>query len=275
MKNTLTKTIKAFCLVLLAAVAFHESPAIAADVYAAILAKKEIRVGISQHYPPLNFESGKKGLEVEMATRLGEFLGVKVVLVPLGVKDYVPALEKKKVDIICAGFSRNLTRGRTIWFSVPYLTVTPAVLAQKRILPKQRYGDQFEESPISTIWDLENVAGFSFAVKAGSSYEELLKDHFPKNRRITVLTNEEGLALLEKGDVDGLVHDSLFLQYLYNKSASMRSSYKLLQGGRQAEKICIGIPFGETVLKNQIDLFIEEMTRQGHVDRWLQKYSGE
>ncbi|MFC1852273.1 substrate-binding periplasmic protein [candidate division CSSED10-310 bacterium] len=242
-------------------------------VYQGIMEKKEIRVGISKDYPPLNFEAGKKGLEVEMANLMGTFLGVAVKLVPLDVKDYVNAIAEKKVDIVMAGLSRNLVRAKTIWFSTPYLSATPAVLAKKHRLPQTQFGEEFEQAPITTIWDLRRLTSFTFAVKKGSSYENLLADKFPDMPKVFVTSNEEGLKLLKEGKVHGFVHDSLYLQYLFSTRAQYKGTYTLLKGGRQVEEICVGLPFGDIILKNQIDLFVQELLRQGQIDEWLERFN--
>jgi polar amino acid transport system substrate-binding protein len=255
----------------LSGVAFS-SGADAADVYGKIMKKKEIRIGVSLHYPPLNFNGGEKGVEMMMARRLGNFFGVKVVLVPLSVSEYVEAIIKGRVDVVIAGFSRNLERGAKIWFSDPYFTVSPGVLVNARILPERSFGDEFEESPVSTIWDLKMLTRLTLAVKKGSAYETLLKENFQEMARVVVSSNEEGIEALEKGKVDGFVHDSLFLQYLYSTNARFHGSYRLLQGGRQKEYLCIGLPFGDTILKNQIDLFVAELARLGLVDDWMNSF---
>ena len=79
--------------------------------------------------------------------------------------------------------------------------------------------------------------------------------------------------VLKKRKVNGFVHDSLYLEYLYNTNGSYRSSYKLLKGGKVTEKLCIGLPFGDIILKNQVDLFIAEMKRQGQITEWLKNYN--
>ncbi len=245
------------------------------DVYSAIMRGKQVRVGISKDYPPLNFNAGARGAEIEMIRHLGEFLGVRVELVPLEVGEYAAAIRKRRVDMVIAGFSRNLERGRLIWFSKPYITVTPGVLADSRSIPQTRFGDQFEQAPISTIWDLKRLSDFRFAVKKGSTYQRILESAFPDMPRVLVGSNEEGLELLQKGSVDGFVHDSLYLEYLFSNSAKLRSSYVLLKGGSRTENLCVGLPFGDSILKNQIDLFIDEIIRLGLMDEWLKKYSAE
>jgi len=243
-----------------------------AQVYQKIIKSGEVTIGISKHYPPLNFDAGRKGVDIELARELGKFLGAKVRLVPLEVTDYVPSLTNGKIDVLMAGLSRNLPRGKKIWFSEPYITLTPAVLAGKRSLPQTKYGEEFEEAPIKTLWDLERLSRFKYAVKKGSSYEDLLKQKMPGAPVVYYKTNEEGLTLLEKGKVDGLVHDSLYLQHLYNTGSKFRSQYTLLQGGNQVEKICLGLPFGDIILKNQVDIFVLELLRLGVIEVWLEKY---
>jgi polar amino acid transport system substrate-binding protein len=245
----------------------------AGEAYRDIMKRKTLRVGISMDYPPLNFNAGEKGVEIELARGLGEFMGVQVRLVPLPVERYAAALERREVDVVIAGFSRNLARAKTVWFSEPYLSVTPAVLADSRSIPQTSYGAEFEQAPLRTLWDLKRLTDFRFAVKKGSVYEELLKTEFPDMTRVQIASNEEGMDLLKKGAVNGFVHDSLYLEYLYGTSAKLRNSYVLLAGGTRIEKICVGLPFGDTVLKQQVDTFIQEILRLGRIEEWLTRYS--
>ncbi|MCP4137793.1 MAG: amino acid ABC transporter substrate-binding protein [bacterium] len=243
------------------------------QVYRSILLKKELRVGISKDYRPLNFNNGERGVEINMARKLGEFLGAKIQLVPLDFADYLPAIEQNRVDIVIAGMSKNLEKAKRIWFSKAYFNITPAVLANKKILPRTRFGDEFEQRTIRTIWDLKHLNSFKFAIKKGSAYEAILNEKFPNMPKRIVATNQEGLDLLDKGEVHGFVHDSLYLQYLYRNTSRYQSSYKLLHGGNRIEQLCIGLPFGDYLLKNQVDIFISEMIRQGYLENWLDEFN--
>lgn len=240
--------------------------------YRDIQQRKQIRIGISKNYPPLNFNAGEKGVEILMARRLGEFLGVETVLVPLNVNEYTAAITDRKVDIVIAGFSRSLQRARYIWFSEPYLSVTPGVLADNRSIPQTSYGEKFEETPIKSLWDLKRLTGMTLAVKKESIYEQIIRTDFPQFRMVLVTSNEEGLAMLAEGRVNGFIHDSLYLEYLYDASAKLRNSYALLKGGHRIERLCVGLPFGDPVLKNQVDAFILEIIRLGYIDQWLREF---
>lgn len=241
--------------------------------YEKIKARGEIRIGISMNYPPLNFNSGEKGVEMEMAKKLGNFLDCSVKFVPLPVSEYISALEEGKVDILMSGLSRNMVRAKKIWYSVPYLTLTPAVLVRKAVLPQTQFGEQFEQRPFETIFDLRRLNSFTFALKKGSTYEVLLSEKFPDFPQVIVANDEEGLKKVEDGEAQGFVHDSLYLQYMYSKDAKLKRNYQLLSGGRIEEHLSIGLPFGAVILKNQIDIFIQELQRQGLLDEWLENFS--
>ncbi len=246
-----------------------------ASTYKSIMDRGSVRIGVSKHYPPLNFGNGTRGVEAEMAREFGAFLGLKVEIVPLKLFEYVPALENGEVDIVIAGLSRSLPRARKIWFSVPYLTITPAALVSRRVLPQTGFGDQFEQAPFRTIWDLKRLNGFKCAVKRESSHVDLLEAHFPGVEQILVSGNKEGFESIASGTAQGFIHDSLYLQYMHRKDAALGGSFALLTGGDRVEEICAGLPFGDAVLKNQVDIFIAELKRQGRIARWIERFNNE
>lgn len=247
------------------------------EIYTSILKSGKIRIGVSRYYPPLHNTIQKNGklhhygAEIRMAKSLGKFLGVQVETIPLDMKDYVPSLQKRQVDVLIAGLSRNLKRGKEIWFSDPYYRITPGVLVDTRILPQTNFGDEFEEDPFRTIWDLKRLPDFTYAVKRDSSYADLIKEKFPGQKIKYVSTNEEGLQLLLSNKVHGFVHDSIFLKYQYEKTPEWKNRYLLLRGGPLVEEISVGLPIGDCILKAQIDFWISEILRQNKIEDWMKE----
>lgn len=239
--------------------------------YQKILGSGKIVIGVSVYYPPLSYkENGEyKGAEIMMGHALADFLGVKAEFVPLPIQEVIPALTTGKIDIMLGGLSRSLTRAKKIWFSRPYLSVSPAVLVGKRYLPQTQFGDVFEEKPFLTIWDLKRLPEFQFGVKKGSVYESLISEEFPSHPKTVFSKSAEALEALKEGKIEGFVHDSIYLDYLYRTDSSWKNGYHLLQGGPRLEQICAGLPFGAVTLKNQVDVFIQEMQRTGKIARWL------
>ncbi|RME93551.1 MAG: hypothetical protein D6767_00730 [Candidatus Hydrogenedentota bacterium] len=232
-----------------------------------------IRIAVAKNYPPLSYQKNGSvhGLEIKMGKALAKFLQVKVKFFPMNLREALAALQDGKVDLILSGLSRSLERAQKIWFSRPYLMVSPAVLVNKRFLPQTKFGDVFEEKPFLTLWDLKRIPDFVFGYKKGSVYEILLKSEFHSHESKGFSNNQLGIKALLNGDIYGFVHDSVYLDYLYEKNPSWKNRFKLLQGGSRLEHICAGLPFGAIYLKNQVDTFILEIKRTGQLDKWLKE----
>lgn len=241
-----------------------------------IRARGVLRVAISEDYPILNQLNGdlRQGLEINLAYGFADFLGVQVELLPAGLTSYSLMLSTGEADIILGGLSRTLTRARTITFSEPYISVTPAALVDARLMPKTQFGEIFEEKPVRTLLDLTRIQGLKLGVKMGSAYEPLVQDWFPGYKIIKYSKNADGLNMLRKGEIQALVHDSLYLQGLQQSTSSLRNDYALLSGGRRVEVICAGFPFADLLMKNLFDTYVAELKRTGTLDRWLQEFSG-
>ncbi len=245
------------------------------DIYDSIRRSGKLRIGISRFYPPLNNTRKENGVlvhygaEIKMGESLADFLGVKPEFIPLDVPDYIPAITNRKVDVVIGGFSRNLERGKTIWFSQPYLSITPGALADSRIIPQTRFGEEFEEEPFRTIWDLNRLADLNFAVKKGSAYESLIREKFPRHTVILYNANEEGLQLLMSNKAHVFVHDSLFLKYIYDTTPEWKSRYFFLQGGAYREELSVGLPMGDLILKQSVDFWIQEILRTEKLEEWM------
>src|SRR5215470_1179537 len=61
-----------------------------------------LRVGISPIYPPLAFKENNelKGVEVDLANKLGQTLGTKITFVELPWDQLIPAVNSGKIDVI-------------------------------------------------------------------------------------------------------------------------------------------------------------------------------
>ncbi len=239
-----------------------------------VFQKKTITVGMTPEYRPLHYQSEGQweGVEIEMLRSLCRFLGVECNIVERSLDRLVPELAAGKLDLVLSGLSVNLERAGEVWFSEPYLHTTPAVLIDSRKLPKTSYGEEFEGKAFRTIWDLSNVTGLTLAIKKGSSLGESLRKSLPGIELVLVADNEEGLALFKNGRVDGFVHDSLYLENYYARHRSAMRHVTLLSGGSVVDHLAIGLPFGNVVLKNQVDIWLSEIKRTGELERWMRQY---
>ena len=230
---------------------------------------------MAKSYPPLKFQADGKdtGVEMQMAIHLADFLQVPLEYRVVEVTTSIGMLQSGQIDMIMAALSTDNSRAQKIWFSEPYLEITAAALVEKRALPQTQFGQDFEDKPIQTIWQLKQLPDFTFIVKKGTVYESMLQKEFPGKRIITVASDDEGLKALLDRRGNGYVQDSVFLEYKHIHTGSLQTSFRLLKGGNRKETIAIGLPFGASILKNQVDFWIKEAKRKGLINEWLRKFN--
>ncbi len=98
-----------------------------------------LRVGVTANAPPLIYKNGKRfaGLEVDLAKKLGRYVGKKVEFVDMDWDTLIPALEADKIDIIMSSMSITPARQYRISFSNPYLRSGQILLV--RLQEKARF----------------------------------------------------------------------------------------------------------------------------------------
>jgi len=128
----------AFALVMgLALVGCQKAPEKAADnatANATSAEEKTIINGIDGGgFPPYAYvdKEGKTvGFDVEAIEWIGKKMGFKVKHQPVEWSAIIPALEAKKIDIICSGMSATAERAERVAFSDPYYKVTQVLVAK-------------------------------------------------------------------------------------------------------------------------------------------------
>jgi membrane-bound lytic murein transglycosylase F len=170
------------------------------NTLAAVKARGELRVltredGISYYKTPY----GPAGFEYELAKAFADHLGVKLkVSVTGNFRDMVPALLRGRADIIAAGFAVTKQFTTQVAFGPPYMEVTPEVV-----------GRRGGPSPQA----VSELMGHSIWVKAGTPYEELLREQkatYPKLSWFSVsgYKTEDLLEMVAKGIIPSTVADS-------------------------------------------------------------------
>lgn len=94
-----------------------------------------LRVGVTPNYPGLIHKAADNGmisgLEAECAALLAERLHSRLQFVELEWEKQIPALERKKVDIIMSAMSITEMRKLRVAFSEPYLAINQMALTTK------------------------------------------------------------------------------------------------------------------------------------------------
>jgi polar amino acid transport system substrate-binding protein len=99
-----------------------------------IIARGKLVVAIDTTTPPYGFldaELRPTGFDIEVATKMGEALGVPVEFVTVTSPGRIPSLLTKQVDVVVSIFSITAARAIQIDYSIPYAGQSAVVIAPK------------------------------------------------------------------------------------------------------------------------------------------------
>ena len=166
--------------------------------------KQILKVGMELAYPPFEMsdkEGNPKGVSVDFAKKLGEYLGKEVVIENTAWSGLIPSLKTGKIDLIISSMTITDERKKSIDFSIPYAQTALAILANKK-------------SNINSINEL-NVKGKIVAVKKGSTGHIYASQNL-KNADILVFDKENACVLeVVQGKADAFLYDQLTIYKNY------------------------------------------------------------
>jgi polar amino acid transport system substrate-binding protein len=157
-----------------------------------VLRKGTLRVGMSTFVPwaMKDKTGGLIGFEIDVATRLGKDMGVKVEFVPTKWAGVIPALLTGKFDIIIGGMGIRPDRNLKVNFSIPYDHTGMSLVAHRE-----------RAAGFKTLEDFDRP-GVALAARLGSTAATAAKQYMP--RAELRLFDEEAQAYQEL--LNGRVH---------------------------------------------------------------------
>lgn len=245
-------------------------PAFAPSQLAVIQKRGYIRVGIfTNSSEPFIIEDKKThqltGIDIDMANRIGEALGVKVVFDTSAKKynDLMNQAYTHQDDIVMSGLVRTPIRDESIYLSEPYYKFRIGVLVNR-----MRY-DQLSES-ILTVFNKSTVTMSEFYDSAYTSYVKYL---YPQAKITYFKTNQQEFNAIQTNQIDAIMIDELVAQsWLKAKPERALMVRYYLIPGLYAE-YSIGTSYDYPVLGKWLNVFIREAIDIGFTDKLLKKYA--
>lgn len=219
-----------------------------------IQSKGTLVAGITD-FAPMDYREGEKwtGFDAELAEAFAKNIGVSLELKEIDWDDKLNLLEKGEIDCIWNGMTMTQMLTETISCSGPYLSNAQVVVMQ--------------EEDLKQYQTIEECQHLLFAVEAGSTGEELLKER--KYRYTTCATQKEALQSVLDKKADATVIDIIMAAY----NTSEGQEYGELGFGISLndEKICVGFRKGSD-LAQKADAFIRAAYEDGSVNALAKKY---
>lgn len=184
-----------------------------------VKSKETLVVGTSADFPPYEFHATLDGqdeivgMDISIAEKIAEDLGVKLEIQDIGFDSLLPALEVGKVDIIISGMSASDERKESVDFSEVYyiggqnIVVRPSdneIYTSKDDLYQKKIGVQTgsiqeslakEQMPDSSILSLSKITDLILALKT-NKIEAIIME---KPSAMAYVANDNGLATFDGG----------------------------------------------------------------------------
>ena len=209
-----------------------------------------------------------KGYSVELCTRVAgsiqKDLGMselKIEWLPVEASNRLDYVITGKVDAVCGTTTMTLGRMQKVDFSLPIYVDGGSVLVRAR-------------SKLSKLTDL---SGKKVAVIAGTTTEEELgrglDSRGTKATLVQVKTAAEGMALLNKGAVDGYAADRVVLAYLKLRSPNP-DAYAFVAGDFSYEPFGLPLRRDDPDFKLAVNRALAAIYRSGDIDPIFQRWLG-
>jgi polar amino acid transport system substrate-binding protein len=216
-------------------------------------------------YPPQEFiENGQQvGSDIEIGKEIGRLMGVDVVHEQVGFDGIIAALLGKKCDAINSGTTDTPERRKQVAF-VHYSKVGEQLMVRKG-------------NP-EGIQGLDDMSGRSIAVQVGTAPLDRLKAENEQLKAagrgaikiVTYQKDPDAANALRTNKVDAYISDATPIAYYIKQSPGDFET-----GGPQFEAHPLGIAIRkeDTELGRALEQAIDEMYRNGSMDRILKKWN--
>ena len=225
--------------------------------------KGELIIGLDDTFAPMGFrdESGNLvGFDIDLATAVGEVLGVEVTFQPIDWDAKELELEAKNIDCIWNGMSATEERQESMALTKKYLnnriiimTLNPDInITEETQLVDYTIGTQVDSSALESMQASENYDLYAANVS-----------DFP--------TYDEAIMALQGGRVDVIVVDQVLGEY---KNSKLEEKMSVCDFDFGDDFYAIGCRKGETDLADKISDAIGTLIENGQAEEISNKWFG-
>jgi len=226
-----------------------------------IVSRGELRVGVSGDMPPMNLltkDDKVIGMDVDVATIIGDAMGVKLSLQRIDFNGLLPALESGRIDMIVSNMTMTPDRNLKAAFVGPYFTSGKAFLTKR--------------SSIAQAKGLPDVNSpqYTFVALKGSTSEAVIIKGAPQAKHLTAATQNDAIQMVVDGKADAMIADfPICVVAVYRHPAAGLVS---VVAPITYEPIGIAVPKGDPHLLNWLGNFLQGLEKAGYMNDLRQKW---
>lgn len=240
-----------------------------------IAATGEFRIGFVPDAPPLSFvdRNGEAvGYSVDLCRRIASGIrdelgleNIEVTFTPLvSMQERLSAVEERRVDIECGATTVTLARRERVDFTLMTFITGSTVLSRRS----------------DGIDDVADLNGKRVAVIAGTTTEDTIREFVAVNEfdiEIQLIaTHDEGMELLNRGNVDGYASDRAMLLGQVFRSDNAVEEYTMLGTVLSFEPYALVVPRGDSRFRLSADRALAQLYRSVAIrrlyDRWFTRF---
>lgn len=231
-----------------------------ADRLTQIRSAGTLKVAAFDGNPPFGFVDPETrriaGFDVDYAEALADKLGVELEIVPTNPANRIALLASGKVDLVLANFTITPERAEQVDFSIPYFAS----------------GQQFL-SRTGTLTAPEQLNGLRVGVDKGTVNESNLRNKFPGATIVAYDDTPFAFTALRNGNVQAITQDGPKLIGVLANTPDAQE-FEISSFAISSDLIGVGIPKGETALKEFVDSTLRELEESGEAERIHNRWFG-
>ena len=227
-----------------------------------ILAEGKITNVCEPYFAPYEFidntKSGQdqfRGADMELARYIAKDLGVELEIVPLEWSAVLTGVTEGKYDMACAGLGYTEERAKTMNLSDIYQQGS-----KQGLLIRAEDADKYKT--------FDDFKGKKVGFQSGTIQETLATQQLPESEFVTYDLINNAVLALDAGKVDA-VSVAIPNGEMFAKSNPKLAVFEGQYFERGKNGNCIGLPKGETALRDRINAIIAEVTEKGLYQQWL------
>lgn len=236
------------------------APAQTTSVLNEIKSRKELRVGWAVFYPYIYRDPSTKdlkGFAADFMEDMAKSMNVKLVWVEDSWATLTAGLQSNRFDMTIPGVAITMPRAEVVTFSKPVARMPLGLMVLKK------------EGETYTSWQDLDRPGKRITTTLGSVVDLFATARFKNAEIIRVKAGPDSIAQVLTGKADAWANGVEGLQMVQKERPEL-----IIVPGPDfgSNPICIAIKQGDLVLKDYVNIYIDDLKRKGVLASMLQKH---